>query len=440
MVRELFIWGVGEIGKRILNHLSDNWKITFVDSNQQSVGKCCQGKKVISTEEYLQKYADKFILIAHLHEISSIKVLQNNMIVNFFVHCNLPGEFKEPVIRENLKEFVINSLGNRKNYVLFGLGIYSIIIDEWIYTCFGVHPYILKQEDISQELVCKILQQYEGLQIVDNIQQINGIKEICVCLDNYSEIKESNEFSGYKVTDIFDCTDRITSYHNPKIGRFHNLHKGQRCFIVATGPSLRMDDLNLLKDYKEICISMNSIIYAFNKTEWHPDYYVMSDYRGFDEYKNILNTLPIKVKFLPDNTDTFWNEKHKENIYRYHQHYEYYYNKLPKFSENFAEKSYAGSTVTYTCLQLAVYMGFKEIYLLGVDFTDGRSTGGKYNHFYEEEEFVAVCHIDHVEAAYKSAKKYAGEHGIKIYNATRGGNLEVFERINFDDIFRRGFL
>lgn len=37
--------------------------------------------------------------------------------------------------------------------------------------------------------------------------------------------------------------------------------------------------------------------------------------------------------------------------------------------------------------------------------------------------------------AYKSARLYAENHGIKIYNATRGGELEVFERVNFDDIF-----
>ena len=39
--------------------------------------------------------------------------------------------------------------------------------------------------------------------------------------------------------------------------------------------------------------------------------------------------------------------------------------------------------------------------------------------------------------AYKSAKKYADSHGIRIYNATRGGKLEVFERIDFDSLFEQ---
>ena len=37
--------------------------------------------------------------------------------------------------------------------------------------------------------------------------------------------------------------------------------------------------------------------------------------------------------------------------------------------------------------------------------------------------------------AYKIAKKYAETHGIKIYNATRGGEMEVFERVDFDSLF-----
>ena len=36
--------------------------------------------------------------------------------------------------------------------------------------------------------------------------------------------------------------------------------------------------------------------------------------------------------------------------------------------------------------------------------------------------------------AYKVAKQYADDHNIKIYNATRGGKLEVFERVDLDDI------
>ena len=40
--------------------------------------------------------------------------------------------------------------------------------------------------------------------------------------------------------------------------------------------------------------------------------------------------------------------------------------------------------------------------------------------------------------AYQAAREYADRHGIKIYNATRGGKLEVFERVDFDSLFSMG--
>ena len=124
-----------------------------------------------------------------------------------------------------------------------------------------------------------------------------------------------------------------------------------------------------------------------------------------------------------------------DGILKYHLCDEWAFDRYPKFSENLSQKSYVGGTIVYTCIQLAVYMGFREIYLLGVDFTGAGEHGSKYNHFYSEKELTSVSYTDQVKAAYEKARKYADEHGIKIYNATRGGNLEIFERVNFDDLF-----
>lgn len=43
--------------------------------------------------------------------------------------------------------------------------------------------------------------------------------------------------------------------------------------------------------------------------------------------------------------------------------------------------------------------------------------------------------VDQVTLAYQSAKQYANQHDFKIYNATRGGKLEIFERVDFNDLF-----
>jgi len=436
-MKKLYIWGAGEIGRRILNHLNDDWEIVFVDSKRWMIDAQYCKKQVISVDGYLQNHFHEFILIAHLYEIESIKILQSKNIINYFLHCDLPGEFKEPYIRESLKQYVLLHLKDRKDYALYGVNLYSIILNDWIYKKYGYHPYIIIQDDISEEFINKIKEQFRDLQLINDASRVDSLKEICVCLHNYKELKKSRRFLKYQLTDIFDCSDRIKSYHNPAITIFRNLHKGKRCFIVATGPSLKACDLDVLKDHHEICISMNSIYHVFSQTEWKPDYYVMSDYRGIDKCKDILDDLPIKKKFLSDASESFWSIHHENNVFRYHQHYEYCSDRLPKFSDDFSMRSYIGTTVTYTCMQLAVYMGFREIYLLGVDFSYGENDSNqKYGHFYQENEIVAVGFVRQVELAYKAADKYTRERGIKIYNATRGGKLEVFERVNFDCLFR----
>ena len=89
-------------------------------------------------------------------------------------------------------------------------------------------------------------------------------------------------------------------------------------------------------------------------------------------------------------------------------------------------------------MQLAAYMGVKEIYLLGVDFTyGGQEKNVEYTHFYGTDKSgnASIGYVKHVALAYQSAKEYADSHGIKIYNATRGGKLEIFERVDFDSLF-----
>ena len=107
-------------------------------------------------------------------------------------------------------------------------------------------------------------------------------------------------------------------------------------------------------------------------------------------------------------------------------------------------------------LQLAAYMGFNAIYLLGIDCSysiernmDGsitRNDISNYNDLIQIEsgkEKAALeaaglfPEVDMMINGYKSAKQYADLHGIKIYNATRGGKLEVFERVNFDSLISK---
>ncbi len=126
-----------------------------------------------------------------------------------------------------------------------------------------------------------------------------------------------------------------------------------------------------------------------------------------------------------------------------------YYVDHPNFSEELDKYIYSIATITYVLIELARYMGFSEIYLLGLDhkyafsqLRDGtivRNEGLK-SHFSSENDKIDYAHVSQtwiLDIAYEYADKYSREHGFRIFNATRGGFLEKFERVNLDDILRK---
>ena len=60
-----------------------------------------------------------------------------------------------------------------------------------------------------------------------------------------------------------------------RLKEFENKYNGERCFIIATGPSLTIDDLEKLKD--EYTFGVNSIIKLFDETDFRPDFYGIQD-------------------------------------------------------------------------------------------------------------------------------------------------------------------
>ena len=93
-------------------------------------------------------------------------------------------------------------------------------------------------------------------------------------------------------------------------------------------------------------------------------------------------------------------------------------------------------------------MGFSTIYLLGVDhnYTHKRNSNGKISvdptvkasYFPGGEPNktlgVSVQPVELMDMSYEAAKRFAEKHNVKVFNATRGGKLEIFERVDFDKL------
>ena len=204
---------------------------------------------------------------------------------------------------------------------------------------------------------------------------------------------------------------------------------------MATGPSITIEDLDTLYENNEVCIGVNRVYLAFQKTKWRPKYYAISDPDVTFFWKNDILSLDVDAKFISDVAWNFSDSEVTSNMYKYH-FIRRRKNEEIKFSEDFSKGGYMGDTVVYdVALQLAVYMGFKEIYLLGTDCTTSAENKYFYDQYITSNVKKYSLDVSNVMRAYEVARRYADEHGIKIYNATRGGNLEIFERVKFEYLF-----
>lgn len=227
--------------------------------------------------------------------------------------------------------------------------------------------------------------------------------------------------------------------------QFKGAHNGERCFIIGNGPSLSKSDLNTIQNHAEHSFSANKIYKFYPETDWRADYYAVSDRRFYAENKKDVDSLEAK-KFFPLDFYVENKEQMKEDNIFFRIPFQFIESWV-KCTPNLAERLTEGGTITYFLIQIAFYMGFKEIYLIGMDFTYSFGIGpdGKYfekegisNHFKgDDSKMLVMPNMQYNLRAYRSARKYAESHGIKIYNATRGGALEVFERVDFDKLFEK---
>lgn len=236
------------------------------------------------------------------------------------------------------------------------------------------------------------------------------------------------------------------SQDSKKIQSMKNINYGKRCFIVGNGPSLKAADLNRINNEK--CFASNRIYGMFNETKWRPNYYFCTDVDLLRIENSKLINIGKEYDFLEIKAKRFIKTKDKSNLIyfaeKFHHYIRWYKPQKFQVSEDVSKFFCVSGTVTLHAIQMAIYMGFKEIYLLGVDhfFAKQIDANGKVhkskvrNYFDSIEDYTfAVYNIDSVEYGYNVTRDYCDKHNIKIYNATRGGKLEVFERIDFDSLF-----
>jgi len=237
-----------------------------------------------------------------------------------------------------------------------------------------------------------------------------------------------------------------------KIEAMRNKHAGERCFIIGNGPSL--NNLDLRKIGNTPAIGVNGLFYKCEEVGWWPRYYTVEDSSVMKENLDRIVAFPAEQKFFP----AIYNRlhPHDENVNFFVMNRGFYEAKspnfgVPRFSTDFAQRAYCGQTVTYINMQLAFHLGFSEVYLIGMDFSyvipkdfdkSGDmivSTGDDPNHFHPDYFGKGKSwkdpKLEMVLLNYRMAKLAYEAAGRRIYNATVGGQLELFERVDYNSLF-----
>lgn len=252
---------------------------------------------------------------------------------------------------------------------------------------------------------------------------------------------------------------RKFSFENQKLFEknkaLKNRHKGkgERCFILGGGPSIKDQDLKKLKGEHVVSVTQTFVHPDFHI--FRPQYHVWpaliancpwpegrsqsvalmreSEQKTFDAelFFHVSDKRAIEENGLFKNRKIYWNEycpwDESERIHDID---------LAAIPDIWSVSEYA--------LSVAIYLGFEEIYLIGLDhdWYNGVSV-----HFYDEKDniFQAPGFFSYVDSEYQMRRhayifrKYKALRTLhkKIYNANAnlGTYVDVFPKVEFDSLF-----
>ncbi len=253
------------------------------------------------------------------------------------------------------------------------------------------------------------------------------------------------------VRDKLDLSKRINeipdAYFHPwrkqsreNIVKFKNVHLNKRCFIIGNGPSIKNTDLSKLRN--EITFGMNRIYLAYQDMGFSTTYFVSVNDLVIEQCADDIQSLD-QPRFVSWRGGKKWLHPDNDLFFLYTTYTE------PGFSKDIRNRIWESATVTYVALQIAFYMGFQEVILIGVDHnfeTKGKanttivSQGDDPNHFHPEYFGKGfrwqLPDLEKSEIGYRMAKSTFEKSGRKILDATIGGKLTIFDKINYDDCFK----
>ncbi|MFN3259437.1 MAG: hypothetical protein ACE37J_02650, partial [Pikeienuella sp.] len=246
-----------------------------------------------------------------------------------------------------------------------------------------------------------------------------------------------------------------------RIADMRDRHRGRRAFIIGNGPSIRNQDLTLLRD--EVTFVTNWFVNHEQFEDISPTYMCVSSHEMFGGWGNakpelngewarkmqdrggkvhkffsfaFADYLREAAIFPESQTDFLLFDRPKEQV-----------DEAEDINLDLSRPMMDGYTGVITfCLPLAHHFGLKEIYLIGCDCDyDIKPDSDEKAYFYDykqhassttkTESLLRVWADDGpVFRSYEIARKRFAADGVSIVNATDGGRLNTFPRLSFEHV------
>lgn len=354
-----------------------------------------------------------------------------------------------------LEEFVVSLNSCPKDIYIYGAGEYGDLLGQYI-NGYGIEwqGYIDQNptkfgkilngkriwglKSISTNNIVILISVLPVLGITNEIY--NTLLTNNICGDSIIKFSENDVWVRELVFGVRKPEKELKRLINLK-----NIYEGKRCFVLGNGPSLKLDDLKLLKN--DLTFGCNTIYQLFELLDYKLTGLFFSDrifisrhLKDLNDMKKLLRLTQYAFSLC---TKKVYESFRDENLY-------FLFGTVAKdepwFSEDIANGVCELGTSLFVILQIVAYMGIKEIYLLGVDFSfmkeirDGKVWLNEKTRNHAKGMDSAregIYDVDAIARAFYCVRNYAVQKGIHIYNATRGGHLEIFDRIDFDSLFEK---
>ena len=405
-MEDFYLYGGGINALAVCDFFQKSNIKAIIDRDSALWGQKIRGIPIISLDDYKKsEQGEKILIAAYDAQESIIKDFENKGVRNYYRSPWMQSEFYRN--REDVIEY--HKLDSFEEVLFYQEDPVSVFIAEDLDKK-GTRIGYVSRGDTS----------LHGPIVVSTNEEENELKQL------------EGKYPGNSIIRL-NKTKRKDSYDYAVLKKFKDIHKGKRCFLVGNGPSVTYEDLDILYRNKEICFGVNSIYRAFDNTLWRPNYYVTVDQYFIEENIEKINDIECTKFFrhleyvkLDKSGETYDIHFKPAEV---HEH---------KFSMDIEDGVYTGDTVLYDALQIAVYMGFSDIYLIGADMSMGLVANSKEIYFYEPEKMqYKIGRWDPTPCieSFGSAQIKLKKKGISLKNATRNAWWDNVPRVNFDELF-----